>query len=196
MNILGQALLWSGFLGASLATVWYDGPLTESKWSSVPWPYYLGSMVLGILGVVLLRAHAAAHRESSHRVEAEFSTLTESLLKLLDGVGQLRDLCPSIPPRDVVQYIDDQLAEPFADFADSRNALIQRFGLQGFADVMTQFASAERFVNRAWSASADGYRDEAVASLNRAERHLQRADALMNELNRENPPVSELLGQG
>ena len=130
---------------------------------------------------MLLRASKAAQASSPERGEAEFSTLTRSLEVLIDGVGELRGICASESPKLVVQYIDDQLSEPFADFADARNALVDRFGLDGFADVMTQFASGERFVNRAWSASADGYRGEAEASLERAEGHLRRAEALMAE---------------
>ena len=97
-------------------------------------------------------------------------------------MGALRSQVAIAEPGDVTAYIDDNLVELFADFGDARNALIQQFGLSGFADVMTQFASGERFVNRAWSASADGYMDEASASLERAESHLQRAQQQMQEL--------------
>ena len=46
---------------------------------------------------------------------------------------------------------------------------------------MTQFASAERFVNRAWSAAADGYTTEAADSLQRAQDHLNQASQLMDQ---------------
>lgn len=178
-KIIGEILLWLGFIGAALATVWRDVPLDGH---TVPWARYAGWMAVGCVGVVMLRLSRAADWKSSEQTEAEFSTLTESLSVLLNGVGELRGICATQSPKAVVKYIDEQLAEPFSDFADARNALVKRFGLEGFADVMTQFASAERFVNRAWSASADGYRGEAEASLERAQGHLQRADALMSEL--------------
>ncbi len=66
-------------------------------------------------------------------------------------------------------------------FADSRQALVKRFGLEVYADVMTEFASAERYVNRSWSAAADGYVDEVAASLARANKHLQNTKMLMTE---------------
>ena len=48
-----------------------------------------------------------------------------------------------------------------------------------YADVMTEFASAERLVNRTWSAAADGYVDEVATSLQLAGRHLARAKELL-----------------
>ena len=46
--------------------------------------------------------------------------------------------------------------------------MIDAFGLQAYADVMSDFASAERYLNRAWSASTDGYIDEVMRSLDRS----------------------------
>ena len=128
---------------------------------------------------------AKAAESQSHRVEAEDSVLSESLTRLNNGVAELSKRQTAMAPHQVVEYIDDQLAEPFADFADARNALVQRFGLQGFADVMTQFASGERFVNRAWSAAADGYMEEVAASLERAQGHLNKAQELKTLLEKE-----------
>ncbi|MEM7316246.1 MAG: hypothetical protein AAF497_24190 [Planctomycetota bacterium] len=182
MNILGQVLLWSGFLGAAIATVLNLEKPTPNQWSTIPWLYYGLAMAVGIVGVVLLRKSAEAEREDSERVQEEYLTLTTSLEKILANVGELRALVGTANPSDVTKYIDDNCVELFSDFADARNALVQQFGLSGFADIMTQFASGERFVNRAWSASADGYMDEAAASLERAEGHLQRAQQQMEAL--------------
>ncbi len=84
-------------------------------------------------------------------------------------------------PADVLRCIDDECTEPFADFADARQALVKRFGLEVYADVMTEFASAERYVNRSWSAAADGYVDEVASSLARANQHLQNTKELLVE---------------
>lgn len=46
--------------------------------------------------------------------------------------------------------------------------MVHLFGLQVYADVMSAFATGERYVNRVWSASADGYRTEAITYLNKA----------------------------
>ena len=49
---------------------------------------------------------------------------------------------------------------------------MQRFDLKTYADVMTEFASAERSINRAWSAAADGYIDEINLCIDRSYDHL------------------------
>ena len=46
--------------------------------------------------------------------------------------------------------------------------MIDAFGLQGYADVMSELAAGERYVNRVWSASTDGYIDEVLTFLERA----------------------------
>ena len=58
---------------------------------------------------------------------------------------------------------------------------MNRFGTAVFAAVMTEFASGERYMNRAWSASswADGYVDELEESVQYARTFFE---AAVNEL--------------
>ena len=188
----GQLLLWSGFIAAAFVSV-RQQEFAEDKWSTVEWPWYVGAMVVGAIGAVMIRKSKAASEQSSSKVEAQYSVLETQLNVLRQAVSELRTMCDHVAPSQMVKLIDDRCAEPFAEFADSRNALVQRFGLQGFADVMTQFASGERFVNRAWSASADGYMDEVSRSLERADFHLQSASEKLGVLDRQfaaNPAVA------
>ena len=185
-KVVGQVLLWAGFFGAAFLTV-LKTEVDGSKWSTVPWLGYVIFMAVGIAGVVLLRIASAASETNSQRVEAEYSTVTDSLNALLDRIASLREQLGSLKPLEIVDFIDGQLAEPFANFADARNALTRRFGLQGFADVMTQFASGERFVNRSWSAAADGYVNEVASSLERAEGHLIKANELIQQMEKTTP---------
>ena len=48
--------------------------------------------------------------------------------------------------------------------------MIHVFGIQNYADVMSNFAAGERYINRVWSASTDGYVDEVREYLERAHR--------------------------
>jgi hypothetical protein len=45
---------------------------------------------------------------------------------------------------------------------------VHLFGLQAYADIMSSFAAGERYINRVWSASADGYDVEAAKYLDKA----------------------------
>ena len=149
MTIIGQILLWSGFLGAALAAVCRIESAGIPPWQTIEWTWYAVSMTVGVVGVAVLRASSRAAAQHSVRVEGEFEMLETSLAILQQNIGDLCSRQDTTELQKTVSFIDSQCAEPFSDFADSRNALIQRFGLQGFAEVMTQFASAERFVNRA-----------------------------------------------
>jgi hypothetical protein len=53
-------------------------------------------------------------------------------------------------------------------FVEARPALVARLGLGGFAELMDRYAAAERQINRAWSAAADGAGQEAAACLGAA----------------------------
>ncbi len=181
MRLLGQILLWTGFLGAAVASVWRL-EIANDPWSTVPWGWYGGSMLVGVCGVIMLRASMNIAAGDSATVDANVSTLGSCMDQLLVHIGELRSTLADSAPLDVVHFIDEKCAGPFSDFADARYALVQLYGLQAFAEIMTQFASGERFVNRAWSAAADGYMEEAGASLERAEGHLQRASEQMRVL--------------
>jgi len=62
------------------------------------------------------------------------------------------------------------------------------FGLQSYADVMGAFAAGERYINRVWSASTDGYVDEVYNYLDRATRQFREARALFAELQQQHQP--------
>ena len=53
-------------------------------------------------------------------------------------------------------------------FADARESLIHLYSLQVYADIMSDFAAGERYVNRVWSAAADDYDAEAWTYVGKA----------------------------
>ena len=64
--------------------------------------------------------------------------------------------------------IDTKLRPDLTRFVDARESMVHLFGLQTYADIMSHFAAGERYINRVWSSSADGYDDEATRYLGRA----------------------------
>lgn len=177
IRIVGNVLLWVGFLSASFWSV-SRLEVAEAKWSTIPWHWYGLSMLVGIAGAALLQIARRQSRTDESRTVAEFSVLQQSLQQLHEIVGQLA-AAESRRPEEVLRIIDQQCTKPFHEFAEARMALARRFGLPKYAEIMTQFASAERYVNRSWSAAADGYVDEVDAALRRATQHLQEAQRLL-----------------
>lgn len=179
MRPLGHTLLWAGFLAAAFASVFRLEDSVD-KWSTIPWLWYGVAMVVGVTGIALLKTARRQDHADDEKTEAEYSVVQDSLDKISETVNRLCDQT-DYRPSAVLRSIDDDCAEPFSDFADSRQALVKRFGMKVYADVMTEFASAERYVNRSWSAAADGYVDEVGSSLDRAKRHLQNAKDLIGK---------------
>jgi len=175
MRSIGQLLLWCGFLGGAFCAVLRLEPPDEgpgvSDWATIPWPWYLVSVCVGVAGVVMLRIVRQRDKQDDGKTEFEYSTVQTSLETVSAVVARLCAYS-TIDPRAILAAIDDECVEPLAEFANARQALVKRFGMNTYADVMTEFASAERFLNRAWSAAADGYVDEVRSSLNRANVHL------------------------
>ena len=164
MAIIGQMLLWLGFLGGSLACV-IRLENEDDKWSTIPWGMYAAGAAIGIAGVVLLRLDKASKRSASAESESDFQTVQSSLSNVSERISSLCDKLDSMTCEDVLDYIDQECVPQCAEFVDGRQVLVNRFGTAVFAAVMTEFASGERYMNRAWSASADGYVDEVSKSL-------------------------------
>ncbi len=51
-------------------------------------------------------------------------------------------------------------ADDLNTFIEARESIAHSYGLAAYADVMNCFTAGERYLNRVWSASADGYIDE------------------------------------
>ena len=136
-------------------------------------------MAAGVVGIVFLRQAKQQDDSDDEQTEAEYSVIQSSLARISTGVNTLCESTQTSPGH-VLNFIDNEIVEAFADFAEARQSLIKRFGIAVYADVMTEFASAERYVNRTWSAAADGYIDEVNASIQRANQHLTKARELLN----------------
>ena len=165
----GHALLWSGFLAGAFLAVRDLAPSEAQKWQAINWYWFTAALAIGALGVVMLRITARSRTSQPHRRDADLTTLTASLDRLTAHLTQLNASASQLRVRDFHARIDAELADDLRRFAEVREVMIDQFGLTTYAEVMTRFASGERNVNRAWSASADGYREEALRCLGEAE---------------------------
>jgi hypothetical protein len=176
IRVLGMVLLWAGFLAGALAAVQNVDPpgrlLPAEKWKMVNWWWYGGAFLIGAVGVGLIWSTRKPTARRAASFDALITDQRRAVESLIATLGQLqRDLDQS-PPSKILAAIDQQCSQPLADFAEARQALSHRYGLKHFAAVMTDFALAERYINRAWSAAADGYLDEVRQCLEVAARSL------------------------
>jgi hypothetical protein len=144
--------------------------------TQVDWMYMMPAIAIGIVGVVILRRghHAAAKDDSA--VRERLATLEQSLANINKNLRALNADKVSLPPYEVRFDIDRLFRQDLNNFADARQAMAHRFGLKQYADVMSAFAAGERYINRVWSASADGYIDEIQMYIEKATRQFQEAE--------------------
>jgi len=79
----------------------------------------------------------------------------------------------------IIEVIGELNLVQVAAIVDQRHVIMGRQGLGGMAAFMDRFASAERAMNRAWSAAADSANDEAELCLARAIEILPEAQGLL-----------------
>lgn len=153
MKLTGTLMLTAAFLWGAYQAV-------LSPQNKIAWIAFAPALVLGAIGVALMRAGSAA-AEAAGGGMLSTSQLDELLARIADGVQRLDAEKAAIDVYDLHEQIDRRFAEDLANFAESRKAMIATHGLQGYADVMNDFAAGERYLNRVWSCSVDGYIDEA-----------------------------------
>ncbi|MEQ9561909.1 MAG: hypothetical protein RLN69_05260 [Woeseiaceae bacterium] len=167
MRAIRFLLLTGGFLLAAYSTA-LDTDATA-------WALFIPAALIGIAGVGVIKHHARGEARSESVLSANRNELTESLGNIVRGLDDIVSRKDSIGIDTLRDEIDRLLRADLRRFADARESMIHLYGLQTYADIMSEFASGERYVNRVWSASADGYVDEAHAYLDRARSQFQHA---------------------
>lgn len=160
MKNLGYLLIIVGFLAGALVAV-----LEEL---SVRWEWYIPALVAGTVGVLLVRTTERRMTRSEGRLTSNMESIETALGRIVENLTQLNTEKESIDPYDVRHRIDDLFADDVDTFVQGRESIAHAHSLSVYADVMSSFAAGERYLNRAWSASADGYVDEVNTYLNKA----------------------------
>lgn len=160
MRAIGYVLITGGFLGGA-----YLCSLDPERVATGP---FLASLAVGVLGVVAVRV--ALHRSARHEdhLTTNIQAIEESLASLAQKAAELDAAKESFDVYDLRHRIDDDFLDDLGAFVEARETIAVSHGLAAYAEVMNHFAAAERYLRRVWSASTDGYVDEAHAYLVKA----------------------------
>jgi len=159
MKNLGYVLVALGFLGGAFAT--------SLDVQNVNWTIFIAMAVASVVGLVIYKSQLSALARSEEVLETNRAELRESISNIVADLADINSggLTQGAVLRD---RIDLKLREDLQRFADARKSMVILFGLQTYADIMSNFAAGERYINRVWSASADGYDEEAEVYLKKA----------------------------
>jgi len=159
MKGLGYILLAAGFLGGAFAT--------SLDVQEVNWTIFAISGVAAFIGLLLVKRQASTMARSDTVLDVNRGELRESIQNIVRDLEEMTGTAAQ-HGSELRDKIDLKLRNDLRRFADARESMVHLFGLQTYADIMSSFAAGERYINRVWSSSADGYDEEASTYLKKA----------------------------
>lgn len=174
MKNIGYALITIGFLGGSLASVVGE--------TGVPWGYFAAALIVGVAGIVAVRIGERQQIEAQGATGAGMQQLGDNLNRIVDNITHLNAEKTALDPYALHALIDERFRDDLGAFMEARESIAHVHSLQAYADVMSHMAAGERYLNRVWSASADGYADEAYTYLDKTEEQFKEAKAQFDRL--------------
>ena len=160
MRALGYSLIVVGFLVGALTAV-----LEEL---AVPWRNFTIALLVGVVGIAIVRVSAHREARAEGKLASNMRTLADSMARIVERLGWLDRRKEEFDPYAIRHQIDQLFPDDLNAFVEARKTIAHVYGLEAYADVMNYFAAGERYLNRMWSASADGYIDEVHAYLGKA----------------------------
>ncbi len=172
MQRLGYLMVAGGFLAGAFAT--------SLDVDNVRWTLFAVAAVVAVVGLITVKREAAAHARSDAVLEMNRGELRESIGNVVRDLAQIR-ADGEVRGTRLRDQIDLRLRNDLRRFAEARESMVHLFGLQAYADIMSCFAAGERYINRVWSASADGYDEEAALYLGKAEEQFSEAERQLRQ---------------
>ncbi|MEM7309407.1 MAG: hypothetical protein AAF682_22180 [Planctomycetota bacterium] len=145
------------------------------------WVFLLG---LGALVAGIFVKRGAVQADAGDEAEGGGAGISELLLDLDTLAQRVEELAGSAAQLDIDEIrgaVDPLLSGELYRLIEHRGVVQAAFGSARFAAIYGPLAGGERFLNRCWSASVDGYPEEARACLGDALPLLQEARTAFRE---------------
>jgi hypothetical protein len=149
---------------------------------SMNWALMIPVLIVGSIGLVIYRRAMRSDARAGDKLTGNIETLGLSLGRIVTHLEEIHKRGEDLPVYEARFEIDRLFREDLDNFAKARESMIHVFGIQNYADVMSNFAAGERYINRVWSASTDGYVDEVTLYLERARDQFVEAQQHFHEL--------------
>jgi len=153
IKTVGYVLITIGFLAGALVAV-------QTAENHVSLTYFVPAFLAGVLGVVLARIGIRQASRDAGSLKANMVNIDTSLERIVTNIRRLDGEKQSINAYDFHGKIDELFPDDLLTFVEARESIGHIHGLAAYAAVMNEFAAGERYLNRVWSSSIDGYIDE------------------------------------
>ena len=161
MKKLGYLMITLGFLAGALTAV------VDKE--QICWDYFALALILGVAGVAFVRISDRRENRQEGKLASNMQSVEASLDRIVKNMTGLNAEKASINTYDVRHRIDELFTDDLNTFVEARESIAHTHSLNAYADVMSSFAAGERYLNRVWSASTDGYIDEVNTYLDKAQ---------------------------
>jgi len=146
----------------------------DFSWNRWTHKWHFVASVVGLLaGAFLTKFANKRDLEAANAATPAEETPEFALAAARDETNALVEELPGLPDDNarlhaIVARLGELQQTHLAAYPAARDRLIGEHGLGGYARRMDAFAAADRRVNRAWSAAADGHLEESTESLHEA----------------------------
>jgi hypothetical protein len=152
MTIFGIILIAVGFIIGALTAV------VEKE--VVRWIPYAVALAVGIVGIIIVKMSLKKEARSKEVLTKNMESIEQSINNIIKNLKGLNERKNEIHTYDMRHKIDELFLEDLNNFVEARESISHTYSVQAYADVMSHFAAGDRYLNRVWCASADGYIDE------------------------------------
>jgi hypothetical protein len=177
MARIGYVLIAIGFVFAALYA-----SITPKGEDQVQWSLYIPGLIASVVGVGLVQLSRRQAATDSGRVAANLDTLRTSISAITENMAKFDAAKEGMAIDAFHAHIDEKFRDDLSAFAEARKSLIHAHGIQTYAAVMNEFAAGERYLNRVWSASVDGYVDEVLAYIVKARSQFDGTKKILDQL--------------
>ncbi|MFC1495377.1 hypothetical protein ACFL6W_08860 [Thermodesulfobacteriota bacterium] len=174
MTKLGIVLIGIGFIAGTLMTV--------IDVETVRWVPFIVSLITGIIGIVLVKVSIKKEVQSTEVLTKNMEQIEISISSIIKNLKELNDQKETINTYDVRHRVDELFLEDLNVFVEARESISHTYGIQAYADVMSHFAAGDRYLNRVWCASADGYIDEVNVYLEKSLEQFEDSQRKLDDL--------------
>lgn len=155
LNNLGTFLIFIGVIFSSISA------------ARIPpaWGYFSLFILLLTGGIIIKKVGKKRSAKANSEAGKGVSYVYEVIKEMEREVKNLNDKKKGLTLDEIHEKLEEILTRLVYDFVEFRNSITDSFGLTEYSHVMSPFATAERYLNRAWSSSADNYRDETLNNI-------------------------------
>lgn len=158
-----------------------------TAWFSQSGVPFIGGLLLVLIGAIIgrkaVKAEATSDTGKKGAPATDFGALLTTLAADLKAISESMGPTPRAGQAEEVKARIEALQfEAFEPIVEARGRIQARFGIADYAELFSPFSSAERRVNRSWSALVDNHWPEARDSMGIAAAHMAETEVILARL--------------